>query len=413
MRPPLHPRPAALRLPWLVLLSLALALVGPAEAAPRLRASAAEIPALARLLAATGWTPTPELSAVFQPGHIFLPTPTGHRLQLEGCVAAAPQRSAYTGAQLVSQLQAGVQLPGARGQGGFVQELRFAAPEQRSLPALALEATPRCAAALARAAAEGAPLDGAYIVQEVLFAEITERRCGKLDARGRVVGVGLAGLEAEAACGQVSLEPVAVAYRTLPLSALRGVAVATVAVADRDGDGVPNADDSCPDEAGAPGAGGCPADRDGDGLADQLDPCPDDHGGPSGCPSTLGASGAVGALPDCADVYGGPPPADCGSQERVFALALSFRPGQAALPAAGPAEAALLAEALRGQWGAALRIEAWGDGVDPITDLSLAQARADALRAAVIAAGADPARVVARGYPGAPPPGGAITAVLR
>ena len=37
----------------------------------------------------------------------------------------------------------------------------------------------------------------------------------------------------------------------------------------------------------------------------------------------------------------------------------------------------------------------------------------DALRAAVIAAGGDAARVVARGYPGAPPPGGALTAVLR
>jgi len=412
MRPPRDRLAAPAAAPWLAAISLSLALLSPASAAPRLRASAAEIPALARLLAATGWTPTPELSAVFQPGHIFLPTPTGHRLQLEGCVAAPPQRSAYTGAQLVSQLQAGVQLPGARGQGAFVQELRFAAPEQRSLPALALEATPRCAAALARAAAEGAALDGAYIVQEVLFAEITERRCGKLDARGRVVGAGLAGLDAEAACGQVSLEPVAVAYRTLPLAALRGVGPVAAAPSDRDRDGVQDSVDRCPDAPGSPADGGCPSDRDGDGLSDAADPCPDDRGGPTGCPSVVGLSGTVPGL-RCADVYGGPPPADCGPREQVFAVALRFAPGQAALPANGAAEAEALVEALRARWDGALRIEAWGDGRDPIADLTLAQARANALRAAVIAAGGDAARVVARGYPGAPPPGGAITAVLR
>ncbi|MGC3996588.1 MAG: OmpA family protein [Anaeromyxobacter sp.] len=41
---------------------------------------------------------------------------------------------------------------------------------------------------------------------------------------------------------------------------------------DADGDGVPDADDACPEEAG-PTALGCPANRDGDGLDDPLDRC--------------------------------------------------------------------------------------------------------------------------------------------
>ncbi|MFN0082429.1 MAG: OmpA family protein [Ferruginibacter sp.] len=45
-------------------------------------------------------------------------------------------------------------------------------------------------------------------------------------------------------------------------------------VVDRDGDGVLDADDKCPDVAGLAALQGCP-DRDGDGIADAEDKCPD------------------------------------------------------------------------------------------------------------------------------------------
>jgi OOP family OmpA-OmpF porin len=45
-------------------------------------------------------------------------------------------------------------------------------------------------------------------------------------------------------------------------------------VLDRDGDGIPDADDKCPDVAGLASLQGCP-DRDGDGIADGDDKCPD------------------------------------------------------------------------------------------------------------------------------------------
>jgi outer membrane protein OmpA-like peptidoglycan-associated protein len=55
--------------------------------------------------------------------------------------------------------------------------------------------------------------------------------------------------------------------------------------ADRDGDGVSDAEDRCPDQPGPAVTFGCP-DRDGDGIADRDDRCPDKPGPASnfGCP---------------------------------------------------------------------------------------------------------------------------------
>jgi outer membrane protein OmpA-like peptidoglycan-associated protein len=54
---------------------------------------------------------------------------------------------------------------------------------------------------------------------------------------------------------------------------------------DRDGDGVPDDEDRCPDQPGPAELEGCP-DRDGDGVPDLDDRCPDEPGAPQydGCP---------------------------------------------------------------------------------------------------------------------------------
>jgi len=56
---------------------------------------------------------------------------------------------------------------------------------------------------------------------------------------------------------------------------------------DRDGDGITDLEDKCPDVAGVPALAGCP-DRDGDGITDADDSCPDEKGVPAfnGCPDT-------------------------------------------------------------------------------------------------------------------------------
>lgn len=58
---------------------------------------------------------------------------------------------------------------------------------------------------------------------------------------------------------------------------------------DRDGDGVPDADDRCPDQPGSSNTFGCP-DRDGDGVPDADDRCPDEFGPAvlAGCPDRDG-----------------------------------------------------------------------------------------------------------------------------
>jgi OmpA-OmpF porin, OOP family len=83
---------------------------------------------------------------------------------------------------------------------------------------------------------------------------------------------------------------------------------------DRDGDGVPDADDQCPTVIGdaRPEAvrRGCPPDRDGDGVYDVDDQCPDVPGAPSddpaknGCPVDTDGDGIIDAKDACPSEQG-------------------------------------------------------------------------------------------------------------
>lgn len=75
-------------------------------------------------------------------------------------------------------------------------------------------------------------------------------------------------------------------------------------VLDNDGDGVPNSEDECPNEAGSRATNGCP-DTDGDGVADANDKCPNTAGpaGLGGCPDTDG-DGVIDSEDNCPQVSG-------------------------------------------------------------------------------------------------------------
>ncbi|APR83959.1 outer membrane protein OmpA [Minicystis rosea] len=87
-------------------------------------------------------------------------------------------------------------------------------------------------------------------------------------------------------------------------------------IQDRDGDGVADADDQCPDVAAPreanPQKPGCPAlaDRDHDGVADAVDACPDTAGVASpdvtknGCPADRDGDGIADAADACPDAAG-------------------------------------------------------------------------------------------------------------
>ena len=63
-------------------------------------------------------------------------------------------------------------------------------------------------------------------------------------------------------------------YKTFGKAKDATPAVTLPVVTDRDGDGVLDADDACPDVAGLASLAGCP-DRDGDGISNDQDKCPD------------------------------------------------------------------------------------------------------------------------------------------
>lgn len=68
---------------------------------------------------------------------------------------------------------------------------------------------------------------------------------------------------------------------------------------DSDADGIADADDNCPNEAGPASNKGCPiTDRDGDGTPDADDQCPDVAGKLKGCPDTDG-DGVADKDDDC------------------------------------------------------------------------------------------------------------------
>jgi outer membrane protein OmpA-like peptidoglycan-associated protein len=83
---------------------------------------------------------------------------------------------------------------------------------------------------------------------------------------------------------------------------------------DRDGDGIVDAKDACPDVPGVasddPKKNGCPSDRDGDGIVDARDACPDEPGVASedatknGCPPDRDGDKIVDAKDKCPDVPG-------------------------------------------------------------------------------------------------------------
>ncbi|MFN8378882.1 MAG: SH3 domain-containing protein [Anaerolineae bacterium] len=84
----------------------------------------------------------------------------------------------------------------------------------------------------------------------------------------------------------------------LGLLIVAGAATAQLVPGDRDGDGLPDTVDRCPDAAGPRTNGGCPLaqptnapiqDRDSDGVADFVDGCPDDAGTgfTNGCPANI------------------------------------------------------------------------------------------------------------------------------
>ena len=214
---------------------------------------------------------------------------------------------------------------------------------------------------------------------------------------------------------------------------------------DEDGDGVPDAEDECANEAGPRVAAGCP-DGDADGVADALDGCPALAGTAEteGCPDA-DADGVPDAVDRCPDFAGPVDSAGCGDRDEDGVSDADDRcpdvagvVGRYSGPTGCPRERVVLdeksqslriLEEVRFETGRAVveagsigvleevarmisahpeidkvRVEGHTDDVgSQRINLALSQNRAEAVVRQLVDAGVAPARLVALGYGGAKP----------
>ena len=192
--------------------------------------------------------------------------------------------------------------------------------------------------------------------------------------------------------------------------------------ADRDGDGIPDAVDACPDVKGVadpdPAKNGCPPpppDRDGDGIPDAVDACPDVKGVPNadpaknGCPSDRDGDGIVDAEDACPDEPGprdpdpkknGCPRVHVTEKEVVILEQVQFDTAKATIKHESDSLLDQVAEVLNAH-REITRIEIQGhtDSVGRrAMNMDLSQARASSVLKALVARKVDKARLAAKGY---------------
>ena len=157
---------------------------------------------------------------------------------------------------------------------------------------------------------------------------------------------------------------------------------------DSDGDGVPDLRDACPDQAGKassdPALDGCPGDQDGDGIRDDKDACPTEKGPVTRDPATTG----------------------CPKEVRVTAEAIvllhqvEFDTGTAKIRRPSAPILDDIASVLR-QHPEITSAEVQGHTDNRGSEkqnTALSQARAEAVRSALIKRGIDAGRLSAKGY---------------
>lgn len=165
-----------------------------------------------------------------------------------------------------------------------------------------------------------------------------------------------------------------------------GIAVdGTGCPADLDGDGVPNQFDRCPDTpAGiAVNEHGCPRDSDGDGVPDHLDRCP-----------TTPPGTAVDEL-GCQILFA----VEEGERQPLVLRGVNFELGSSVLTEASFAVLEQVAASLAVHPEVFVEVAGHTDsqGTSGV-NLALSLARAETVRDFLVERGADPSRLVARGY---------------
>lgn len=179
---------------------------------------------------------------------------------------------------------------------------------------------------------------------------------------------------------------------------------------DNDGDGIPDAGDRCPDQVGPAGNQGCPIlDADGDGLNDDVDRCPNEEGprDNKGCPwPDSDGDGLKDPDDRCPHEAG---PVDNGGcayklvevteTQIVLRQTVFFQTGKATIKRESFPLLDEVAVALLDHPTFRVRVEGHTDSVgNDQRNMKLSQARADSVRRYLMGRGVAPERLVAVGF---------------
>ncbi len=177
---------------------------------------------------------------------------------------------------------------------------------------------------------------------------------------------------------------------------------------DTDGDGMPDNTDQCPDVAGVVDHRGCqpppPPDQDGDGITDADDRCPAEQGpmrtrgcpdrdrdgtadGDDKCPDQAGTQANEGCLPADAQKFTG------------SIKGITFDAGKATIRKASHKTLDDTAKVLTAYPELRLEVQGHTDDQGPDdSNMTLSQERADAVKAYIVAKGIADTRVIAKGF---------------
>jgi hypothetical protein len=204
------------------LLGLLFALVVPqlihAKPLPQLE----ELPDIEEVLQRAGWTMTPEMSAAYsQPGDIFDSNNALLKRGADCFDAKVGPPAAYASMEVNRSLEAGVRMQvlvaGARADLGIEKKMVFDTPEHRQIPRLDLRLKSGCRDAFEQLIDIGEDHSGSYVVTESLSAIVQKQECGSFDAKAGTFVVS-GDVKVQQSCSQTSLDPVAVAYKLVPLT---------------------------------------------------------------------------------------------------------------------------------------------------------------------------------------------------
>lgn len=203
-----------------IFLSTFLILSTSVHAKPNLAATLAPIPDIEEMLEEAGWVMTPEMSAKFsRPGDIL---DAKNTILVDGpdCFEAEVKEGAFAKMEVTRSMSAGVRLRvkvvGAQGNVVLEKKLIFDTPIYRQISRFKLVPTDQCIAFIRSAQQRGEDTSGWHVITESLSAIIQQQQCGKYDAKAGAFLVSTA-TDIVQACEQTSIEPVAVAYKTMPV----------------------------------------------------------------------------------------------------------------------------------------------------------------------------------------------------